>query len=81
MRSVGARDIDIGLGFGVAAEPTPASLWLRAGILADMVDAAAALMIRDRVPPKNFMTGFLGALGYAVIGTTIAIRGQHVTDR
>ncbi len=79
LRSVGARDI--GLGLGLAAQPTPASPWLRAGILADMVDAAAAVTVRDRVPPKNFLTGFLGGLSYAVIGTVIAFRGQYGSDR
>ena len=46
-----------------------------------MVDAAAVLTVRDRVPPKNFLTGLLGGLSYAIIGTAIAIRGRHGTER
>lgn len=79
LRSVGARDV--GLGLGLAAEPTPGSSWLGAGILADLADAAAALTVRDRVPLKNFLTGFLGGLSYAVIGAAIAIRGRYGTER
>lgn len=74
LRSVGGRDV--GLGLGLAADPRPSSLWLRVGILADAVDAAAALLNRDRIPAKNFLTGFLGGLSYAVIGAAIAVRGR-----
>jgi hypothetical protein len=74
LRSVGGRDV--GLGLGLASDPRPSSLWLRVGILADAVDAAAAVLNRDRIPPKNFLTGFLGGLSYAVIGAVIAIRGR-----
>lgn len=72
LRSVGARDV--GLGLGLVADPRPGSSWLRAGILADVVDAAAAVLIRDRVPARNAMTGLIGAALYAVIGTIVAVR-------
>lgn len=74
IRSVGARDI--GLGLGLAADPSPTSQWLKAGILADVVDATAALLVRERVPRRNFLTGFLGALVYALIGVAIAVGGD-----
>jgi hypothetical protein len=74
LRSVGGRDV--GLGLGLIADPAPDSLWLRVGILADAVDAGAALLVRDRVPKKNFLTGFLGGLSYAAIGAVIMLRGR-----
>ena len=51
IRSVGARDV--GLGMGLAADPSPASMWLKAGILAAIVVAGAALLVRNRVPRKE----------------------------
>lgn len=74
VRSVGGRDV--GLGLGLAANPRPESMWLRMGVLADVVDAGAALLVRDRVPVKNFLTGFLGALLYVVIGVVMVSRGR-----
>lgn len=73
LRSVGARDV--GLGSGLAADPHPRSMWLRASILADVVDAVAAVLSRDRVPAKNFLTVLTGASLYAVVGAIVAIRG------
>ncbi|WP_375483430.1 hypothetical protein [uncultured Mycobacterium sp.] len=78
LRSVGARDV--GLGLGLAANPRPASLWLRAGILADIVDTTAAVLVRHEVPKRNFFTGFIGALAYAVIGLAIALRAVSTGD-
>ena len=72
LRSVGARDI--GLGLGLASNPPRDSMWLHAGIVADVGDAAAAVLARRRVPAKNFLTGFLGALVYAVVGVILAVR-------
>jgi hypothetical protein len=76
LRSVGGRDI--GLGLGLAADPHPASIWLRAGIIADVVDGLGATLIRGRVPTKNFLTGLIGAAIYAVIGGMIAVRGTTI---
>ncbi|ORA31841.1 hypothetical protein BST20_25955 [Mycobacterium branderi] len=73
LRSVGGRDI--GLGLGLAADPQPGSAWLRAGILADIVDAVAAVLSRDRVPTRNLLTGLVGAALYAVLGAMVAVRG------
>jgi hypothetical protein len=75
IRSVGARDIALGL--GLAADPTPASLWLRAGILADAVDTVAAVIVRERIPRGNFFTGFVGALAYAVFGMAVAVAARN----
>jgi hypothetical protein len=74
LRSVGARDV--GLGLGLVADPRPGSAWLRAGIAADIGDAVAALLIRDRVPTKNFLTGLLGASLYTAIGALVAVGGR-----
>ena len=78
LRSVGARDI--GLGLGLASDPKPTSAWLRAGVVADSGDVVAGLLIRDRVPAKNFLTGVLGALAYTVVGGFVAARSakRHV---
>lgn len=79
LRSMGARDI--GLGLGLAADPQPGSAWLRANILADVVDAAAAVAIRDRVPARNFLTGLIGAALYALIGVLLAVRGRGTSGQ
>jgi hypothetical protein len=71
LRSVGGRDV--GLGLGLASDPRPGSIWLKVGILADLVDALAVLLVRDRVPARNLWTGFAGGLAYAVTGTVIAL--------
>lgn len=74
LRSVGGRDVSIGL--GLASSPTPDSLWLKAGILADVVDATAALLASRHVPRKNALIGFGGALAYAVVGGVVALSGE-----
>lgn len=74
LRSVGGRDVGIGL--GLASNPTPDSLWLKVGILADVVDAAAALLASRRVPRKNAGIGFGGAAAYAVIGGVVMLSGE-----
>lgn len=74
LRSVGGRDVGIGL--GVAANPTPSSLWLKAGIIADVVDAAAALLASRRIPRKNALIGFSGAAAYTVIGGLMVLNGR-----
>lgn len=75
LRSVGARDISLGL--GLAADPRPDSRWLTAGFVADVGDVVAAVLIRDRVPTKNFLTGLLGALAYTVIGGLVMAGGRN----
>lgn len=74
LRSVGGRDVSIGL--GLAADPTPDSLWLKAGILADVVDASAALLASRRIPRKNALIGFGGAAAYTIIGSLIVRNGR-----
>jgi len=66
------------VGIGLASDPksTSTSTLLQVGILADLIDAAAALLIRDRIPEKNFRTGFGGGSLYAVIGAVIALIGR-----
>lgn len=71
-RSVGIRDI--GLGLGLAADPTPTSNWLKAGIAVDVVDALAPVLIRRDIPSKNLIVGVVGAAAYAIIGFVIATR-------
>lgn len=66
LRSVGGRDVGIGL--GLAANPNPDSLWLKAGIAADLVDAVAAVLASRRIPLKNVLIGVVGAAGYAAVG-------------
>lgn len=72
LRSVGARDI--GLGLGVATSPEHDLRWLQAGIIADIGDVAATALARNRLPTKNFLTGFLGALAYTAVGTVFVLR-------
>lgn len=74
IRSVGARDI--GLGLGLATDPTPASPWLTAGILADAVDTGAALLVRGRVPRRNSLIGVLSAGAYTLVGAVLKARGN-----
>jgi hypothetical protein len=71
-RSVGIRDI--GLGLGLAADPVPGSNWLKAGITVDIVDALAPVLIRRDIPKSNLITGVVGALAYAVLGFVLARR-------
>lgn len=78
LRSVGGRDV--GLGLGLALSPQNGLLWLRAGILADIVDAVAGVLVRDRVPTKNVLTSFIGGLLYAVIGTVLVRRPSDTRE-
>ncbi|BBY04673.1 hypothetical protein MSEO_51720 [Mycobacterium seoulense] len=48
LRCVGGRDLGIGL--GLTANATPDSLWLRVGILADVIDGVATLAASRQMP-------------------------------
>jgi hypothetical protein len=74
LRSVGGRDTGIGL--GLAANPTPDSLWLKVGIVADVVDAAAALLVSRRIPRKNALIGLGGAAAYAILGSMLMLSSR-----
>lgn len=74
IRSVGARDL--GLGLGLVADPRPDSAWLKAGIIADVGDVIASFLNRDRIPAKNFLTGFVGAGLYVLMGCAVALFGR-----
>ena len=70
---LGARDIGLGLGGAWAlGAGEPARAWLLAGVLADIVDLAAALRYRDDLPTAGFLTVSLVAGGSAVLGAWLA---------
>jgi hypothetical protein len=77
LRSVGARDV--GLGLGVAMSPQAASPLLAIGVVADVADAVAAILERDRLPGQKVRSALTGAALFAVIGA--AIRHSDVSAR
>jgi hypothetical protein len=72
LRSVGGRDV--GLGLGLAIDPKVTSALLPIGIVADVADAIAALLVRSRIPQKNFRAAFTAAVIYAGVGAAIMSR-------
>jgi hypothetical protein len=72
LRSVGGRDV--GLGLGLATDPRATSSLLPIGIVADAADAIAALLVRSRIPQKNFRAAFAAAVIYAGVGAAIMSR-------
>lgn len=72
LRSVGGRDVALGLGL-VANDGTKAR-WLLAGVLSDVADVVATTIVRQRVPRKNYLIGFFSALAYAAVGAILAIK-------
>lgn len=74
LRSVGARDV--ALGIGLALDPRPRSAWVAGGILADAADAAAASLNMRRLPKANALTGLIGGGLYAAIGSALWLRGR-----
>jgi hypothetical protein len=74
LRSVGARDVALGL--GLVKSPQSTSTLVPIGVFADVVDGVAALLVRDQVPSKNFRTAFTGAVAFASVGTVIMLKGR-----
>jgi hypothetical protein len=72
LRSVGGRDVALGL--GLVNNDGPKCRWLAAGVVSDVADVAATTLVRDRFPRKNYLIGFFSALAYAVVGIGLAIR-------
>jgi hypothetical protein len=85
LRSVGGRAVGIGL--GLAANPTPDSLWLKAGIAADVVGRGRRSCRGRHIPRKNALIGFGGGIAYALLVCLIALQkprnvlGLDQTDR
>ncbi|MGD1281509.1 hypothetical protein ACKUUI_05085 [Mycobacterium seoulense] len=77
LRCVGGRDLGIGL--GLTANATPDSLWLRVGILADVIDGVATLAASRQMPRAGALVGFLGATAYSVIGILMLRAGRDRT--
>lgn len=77
MRGLGGRDV--GLGLGLALNPQLAPSLLPIGIVADIVDAIAALLIHDRIPRKSFRAATTGAFVYAGVGTAIRLRARDAS--
>jgi hypothetical protein len=67
-RSLGARDLALGLGVVLAMkEDAPVRGWLEGAALADVVDAAATLIAWKKLPPQ-------GRAGVLAIATVSAIQ-------
>jgi hypothetical protein len=77
LRSVGARDI--GLGLALVMSPRAASPLLAIGVMADVADAVAAIAERDRIPRQNLRGALAGAALFAVVGARI--RHSDVSTR
>jgi len=78
-RSMGARDIGLGAGAAVALfdENDDAAVLLLAGqALADVVDFAGTLAVRDRIPPSGLKItlGLAGLSGLAAGAAAAALR-------
>ena len=67
-RSLGARDLSLGLGVLLAMkEDAPARGWLEGAALADLVDAAATLVHWKKLPPQ-------GRAGVLVVAAVSAVQ-------
>lgn len=75
IRGFGARDLGIGLGTLLALRhDAPVRGWLEAGVLADLVDGAAAVVGSRDLPPASRVLTPVGALGAAALGRLLAAR-------
>lgn len=72
LRSVGGRDVALGL--GLVVNDGPNARWLLAGVLSDIADVVAATIVRQGVPRKNYFVGLFSAMAYAAVGTILAIK-------
>lgn len=79
LRSVGGRDV--GLGLGLAIDPRATSSLLAIGVVSDVVDAIAAMLVHDRMPRKNLRAAVSIAAIYAGIGTAIMWRTSATSAR
>ena len=74
-RMFGARDAALGLGTVIAIDHgTPVRGWLEATAMADLADAATALLERDHLTPNAF-------LGTVVIASTSAVLNVYLSRR
>lgn len=74
MRCIGGRDL--GIGFGLAANATPDSLWLKVGVVADAVDTAATLVASRHMTRRSALIGVGGGATYTLIGSLMLLRGR-----
>lgn len=78
-RSVGARDLALGLGTLIAVRRrAPLRGWLEAGVLADLGDAAAIVLAAPRLPRVRSIMAFTSAAGAVIAGQWI-IRSMPVS--
>lgn len=70
IRSVGARDLGIGLGLLLTEKPRT---WLLLCAFCDIVDASMVLLARSRFTTQQTITGVAGAISYALVAIIIAV--------
>lgn len=73
LRSMGARDLAIGVGTALATGDSARS-WLLAGAIADAADAATVVIGRGVVKRANMIAFGSGALAFAVLGAWLSRR-------
>ncbi len=72
-RSVGGRDIALGLGALLAvSHDAPVRGWIEAAALADAVDALGIVLAFRRLPPGRAVLMFAASLGTALLGRQLA---------
>lgn len=68
-RALGVRDAVMGLGvLHTLADPDAAKPWIAACLVADAVDLAATLAVRDDLPPRGVLAVSVTAAGSMALG-------------
>jgi hypothetical protein len=73
LRSLGARDLALGLGLLIALKrDAPVRGWLEAGALSDAGDAVSTLLSRRGLSAPRTLLGVVGSAGAAMFGRRLA---------
>ena len=78
LRSIGARDVALGVGLLTSADGRP---WLLAGIGADIVDCLASLRSAGEISASKILPGSVLALAFAAAGVIEARRTSRSLPR
>jgi hypothetical protein len=74
LRSVGGRDLGIGVGLLLADRHRP---WLWLCAFCDVLDAGMVLLASGKFSERDTMAGVVGALSYALVAIAIALFGTR----
>lgn len=68
IRSVGGRDLAIGVGLLLTDRPRP---WLWLCVFCDVLDAGMNLLASSKLSQRDVLTGVVGALSYALVAVAV----------